>query len=58
MRPLVDDRVIKIFLRNWFKYMAFWLNLPYKINLRCHTFLSIGEVGGGGGSGCHWREQT
>jgi len=34
------------------------LNPPYKITLRCHTFLSIGVFGGWGCSGLHAFKQT
>jgi hypothetical protein len=45
-------------VRCWSRYIAFRLNPPYKITLRRHTFLSIGAVSGGGGSGRHAFEQT
>ena len=34
------------------------MNPPYKITLRRSTFLSIGAIGGGGGSGHHAFKQT
>jgi hypothetical protein len=45
-------------VRCWLFCFAFWLNPPFNIILRRPTFLSIGAVGVGWGSGRHWRKQT